>query len=133
MKKIAFIICCILTLSLAACSNRQENPQISKWDCSVNCAEQSTSNEYVITYSDEKLTSQTGALTFYNGNEFEITIHLLNNGEEERRETIPAGGSTCLKQLKENIEYIVGIHADVTEDMHIKLTAYDGEKTDAEP
>ena len=119
MKKIAFIICCILTLSLAACSNRQENPQISKWDCSVNC--------------DEKLTSQTGALTFYNGNEFEITIHLLNNGEEERRETIPAGGSTCLKQLKENIEYIVGIHADVTEDMPIKLTAYDGEKTDAEP
>ncbi|MCB8576109.1 hypothetical protein L0P28_10520 [Dorea formicigenerans] len=58
MKKIAFIICCILTLSLAACSNRQENPQISKWDCSVNCAEQSTFNEYVITYSDEKLTSQ---------------------------------------------------------------------------
>ena len=83
MKKIAFIICCILTLSLAACSNRQENPQISKWDCSVNCAEQSTSNKYVITYSDEKLTSQTGALTFYNGNEFEITIHLINNGEEE--------------------------------------------------
>lgn len=36
------------------------------------------------------------------------------NGEEERTETIPAGGSTCLKQLKENIEYTVGIHADVT-------------------
>ena len=102
MKKIAFIICCILTISLAACSNKQENTQSSKWDCSVNCAEQSIPDEYVITYSDEKLTSQTGALTFHNGNEFEITIHLLNNGEE-RRETIPAGGSTCLKQLKENI------------------------------
>ena len=48
-------------------------------------------------------------------------------------ETIPAGGSTCLKQLKENIEYTVGIHADVTEDTPIKLTAYDGGKTDAEP
>ena len=35
--------------------------------------------------------------------------------------------------LKTNIEYIVGIHADVTEDTPIKLTAYDGEKTDAEP
>ena len=34
------------------------------------------------------------------------------NGEEERTETILAGGSTCLKQLKENIEYTVGIHAD---------------------
>lgn len=132
MKKLAFIMCCILILSLAACSNKHENPQISKWDCSVNCAEQSTSDEYVITYSDDKLTSQTGALTFHNGNEFEITIHLLNNGEEERTETIPAGSSTCLKQIKENTEYTVGIHADVPEDTSIKLTAYDGEKTDAE-
>ena len=54
------------------------------------------------------------------------------NGEEERTETIPAGGSTCLKQLKENIEYTVGIHADVTEDTPIKLTTYDGEERDAE-
>lgn len=30
MKKIAFIICCILTISLAACSNKQENTQSSK-------------------------------------------------------------------------------------------------------
>lgn len=130
MKKIAFIMCCILILSLAACSNRQENTQISKWDCSVNCAEQSTPDEYVITYSDEKLTSQTGVLTFHNGNEFEITIHLLNNGEEEQTKTIPAGSSTCLKQIKENTEYTIGIHADVPEDTSIKLTAYDGEKTD---
>ena len=43
------------------------------------------------------------------------------NGEEERTETIPAGGSTCLKQLKENIE-----------DTPIKLTTYDGEERDAE-
>lgn len=38
-----------------------------------------------------------------------------------------------LKTTQKNIEYIVGIHADVTEDTPIKLTAYDGEKTDAEP
>ena len=74
MKKISFIMCCILTLSLAACSHKQENTQISKWDCSLNCAEQSTSDEYVITYSDEKIKSQTGALTFHNGNEFEIRL-----------------------------------------------------------
>ena len=43
------------------------------------------------------------------------------NGEEERTETIPAGGSTCLKQLKENIEYTVGIHADVTEVLFVKV------------
>ena len=62
-----------------------------------------------------------------------ITIHLLNNGEEEQDETIPAGGSTCLKQIKKDTEYTVGIHADVPEDTLIKLTAYDGEETDAEP
>lgn len=56
-------------------------------------------------------------------------ITAKKNGEKQSQ----AAGSTCLKQLKENIEYIVGIHADVTEDMPIKLTAYDGEKTDAEP
>lgn len=92
MKKIAFIICCILTLSLAACSNRQENPQISKWDCSVNCAEQSTSNEYVITYSDEKLTSQTGALTFYNGKNLKLPYIFLitakKNGEKQSRQAV---------------------------------------------
>lgn len=54
------------------------------------------------------------------------------NGEEERTETIPAGGSICLKQIKKDTEYTVGIHADVPEDTSIKLTAYDGEKTDAE-
>ena len=54
------------------------------------------------------------------------------NGEEERTETIPAGSSTCLKQIKENTEYTIGIHADVPEDTSIKLTAYDGKKTDAE-
>ena len=67
------------------------------------------------------------------------------NGEEERTEKFGIrtlewsgqkqsrqGGSTCLKQLKENIEYTVGIHADVTEDTPIKLTTYDGEERDAE-
>ena len=33
---------------------------------------------------------------------------------------------------EENIEYTVGIHADVTEDTPIKLTTYDGEERDAE-
>ena len=61
----------------------KKHTRSNKWDCSVNCAEQSTSDEYVITYSDEKLKSQTGVLTFHNSNVFEITIHLLNNGEEE--------------------------------------------------
>ena len=53
-------------------------------------------------------------------------------GKAGRPDIIPAGGSTCLKQLKENIEYTVGIHADVTEDTPIKLTTYDGEERDAE-
>ena len=88
MKKIAFIICCILTISLAACSNKQENTQSSKWDCSVNCAEQSIPDEYVITYSDEKLTSQTGALTFHNGNEYIFLITVKKNGQKQSRQAV---------------------------------------------
>ena len=47
-------------------------------------------------------------------------ITAKKNGEKQSRQAVQP-------------EYIVGIHADVTEDMPIKLTAYDGEKTDAEP
>jgi aryl-alcohol dehydrogenase-like predicted oxidoreductase len=40
------------------------------------------------------------------------------NGEEERTETIPAGGSTCLKQLKENIGALrVNITPEVDKDL----------------
>ncbi|MGN0251660.1 MAG: hypothetical protein ACI4EH_09925 [Oliverpabstia sp.] len=65
---------------------------ITQWDCSVSCAE--SSDEYVITYSDVKVISQTGALTIQNRNDFDIVVHLLSAGEKEIvSDNIPAGGS----------------------------------------
>ena len=38
---------------------RKANAAI-QWDCSVTCAEESTPDSYVITYSDAKISSKTG-------------------------------------------------------------------------
>ena len=40
---------------------RKANAAI-QWDCSVTCAEESTPDSYVITYSDAKIISKTGVL-----------------------------------------------------------------------
>ena len=44
---------------------RKANAAI-QWDCSVTCAEESTPDSYVITYSDAKILSKTGVLTVQN-------------------------------------------------------------------
>ena len=41
---------------------------------SVTCAEESTPDSYVITYSDAKISSKTGVLTVQNRNDFEMCI-----------------------------------------------------------
>lgn len=132
MKKIiVFWVCLALMVSFVGCSKNQKPAEQSKWDCSITCAEEDKLNEYVITYSDKKLTSQTGVLTFQNRNDFNIVVHLLASGEEERTAEIPAGGVSSLYQIKDDIEYTVGIHADVCENTEIKLMVYDGTETDA--
>ena len=50
---------------------RKANAAI-QWDCSVTCAEESTPDSYVITYSDAKILSKTGVLTVQNRNDFDI-------------------------------------------------------------
>ena len=51
MKKFLSILLMIpLIFSLVACS--KQNEELSKWDCSVSCAEESTENNYVVTYSN---------------------------------------------------------------------------------
>ena len=41
-------------------NSKQDTSQQDKWDCSVTCAETSETNNYVVTYSDKKVFSQTG-------------------------------------------------------------------------
>ena len=58
---------------------RKANAAI-QWDCSVTCAEESTPDSYVITYSDAKISSKTGVLTVQNRNDFDIIVYLLCAG-----------------------------------------------------
>ncbi|MGN1156350.1 MAG: hypothetical protein ACI4TK_09260 [Agathobacter sp.] len=101
---------------------------IAQWDCSVSCAE--SSDEYVITYSDVKVTSQTGVLTIQNRNDFDIVVHLLSAGEQEIvSDNIPAGGSYSFLEATDK-EYTVGVHADVDENTEMKVFVYDGKSTE---
>ena len=104
--------------------------EINQWDCSVSCAAESSADSYVITYSDAEIISNTGALSFQNRNDFDIVVHLLAAGETERKIDIPAGGVSILHQVKSDLTYTVGCHADVAENTEIVVMAYDGERAD---
>ena len=130
MKKFLSILLMItLIFSLVACS--KQNEELSKWDCSVACAEESTENNYVVTYSDEKIISKTGLLTIQNRNDFDIAVSLhQTSGEEEKTVEIKANGVTILHNIEKNKEYTLGCHADVKEGTEIKIMVYDGEKSE---
>ena len=102
----------------------------TQWECSVVCAEKSTPDSYVITYSDAKILSNTGVLTVQNRNDFDITVHLLCEGKQELvSDSIPAGGCYSFQNVTDK-EYTVGIHAEVDENTDIKAFVYDGKDTE---
>ena len=108
---------------------RKANAAI-QWDCSVTCAEESTPDSYVITYSDAKISSKTGVLTVQNRNDFDVIVHLLCEGKQELVSgSIPAGGCYSFLNVTDE-EYTVGIHADVDENTDIKVFVYDGKDTE---
>ena len=108
---------------------RKANAAI-QWDCSVTCAEESTPDSYVITYSDAKILSKTGVLTVQNRNDFDIIVHLLCEGKQELVSgSIPAGGCYSFLNVTDK-EHTVGIHADVGENTDIKVFVYDGKDTE---
>lgn len=104
--------------------------ETNQWDCSVSCAAESSADSYIITYSDAEIVSNTGTLSFQNRNDFDIVVHLLAAGETERKIDIPAGGVSILHQVKSDLTYTVGCHADVAENTEIIVMAYDGERAD---
>ena len=101
-----------------------------KWNCSVTCAEDAADNTYVTTYSNERVISNTGVLSLQNQNDFDIVVHLLTNGQQERTAEIPAGGVSILYELIEGAEYTVGTHADVPEGTEIFLMVYEGKNAE---
>ena len=102
-------------------NSKKDTSQQDKWDCSVTFAE---------TYSDKKVSSQTGILTFQNSNNFNIIVHLQIPDEEERTAEIPAGGVSSLYQISQNKVCTVGVYADVPENKTIELMVYDGAVAD---
>ena len=125
-KRLCIIAACIVVLLLYANSRTKQEEVLQHWDCSVLCAQDSSEDSYVITYSDQKIVSKTGALTFETRNDFDIVVHLLADGEEERvHATDPYSVSTWF-QIKKDTVYTVGVHADVEEGTEIKLWVFDG-------
>ncbi len=130
MKKMfRFIMICIYSLALCACSNLKYDKELKKWDCTVISAEKSDAS-YMVTYSDEKIISNTGILSCQNQNDFDIVIHLLTNNQEERTSKITAGGGLVLYEVSKGTEYTMGCHANVDAGTEIKLMVYDGEETE---
>ena len=128
-RLLSFTIATICTILLCACSQSTDIGDVKKWDCTVTCAEESD-NSYVITYSDEKIISNKGILSFQNRNDFDIVIHLFANGKEVQISEIAAGGGLVLYKVAKGTGYTVGCHADVTEGTEIKLMVYDGDETE---
>ena len=97
---IAFVIIGILAISTMIIFSTYKSSEAyrkakakTQWECSVVCAEKSTPDSYVITYSDAKILSNTGVLTVQNRNDFDIIVHLLCEGKQELvSDSIPAGG-----------------------------------------
>jgi len=117
----------LCAVALCACSAKEEGAQ---WDCTVECMEESDADSYVISYSDAEVTSTDGALTFQNRNDFDIVVHLLTAGKEERTTEVFAGGVSVLYQLEPQAVYTVGCHADVAEGTEIALMVYEGEHSE---
>lgn len=103
---------------------------VDRWDCSVLCTEESTPEHYVVNYSDKRVLSHTGILSFQNRNAFDIVIHILpENGAEIVSEPIPAGGCFSQRQMADKT-CVIGVHADVDKNAEIKLMVYDGDSTE---
>lgn len=104
MKRIFnLVLLSICAVLLCACAKNGSEEEQSKWDCSVVCAQESADDNYVITYSDEEIISNTGIVSVQNRNDFDIVVK------------------------KEQV-YTIGCHAEVKENTEIKLMIYDGEK-----
>ena len=126
MKKKVTIV--LVIISIVAISTMI---MFSTYKSSVTCAEESTPDSYVITYSDAKILSKTGVLTVQNRNDFDVIVHLLCEGKQELVSgSIPAGGCYSFLNVTDK-EYTVGIHADVGENTDIKVFVYDGKDTES--
>ncbi len=128
-KLICVAAACIFAAAALGCA-KEEQYGADQWEISVLCAEESAQDSYVITYGGMTVSSDTGILTLQNRNDFEITVHLSCNGQEEQVFEVQPGGVTVFRQAVRQAVYTVGIHAEEKEGTEIKLMVYDGERAE---
>ena len=128
-KLICIAAACIFAAAVPGCA-KEEQPGADQWEISVLCAEEPAKDSYVITYGGVTVASETGILTLQNRNDFEITVHLSCNGQEEQVFEIQAGGVTVFHQAIKGEAYTVGVHAEAKEGSEINLMVYDGERSE---
>ena len=97
-----FAVAAIIIISAYRSSESYKKAKATiQWDCSVSCTEKSTSAQYVITYSNVKVSSKTGTLTIQNRNDFEIVVHC---SAKASRKSYPAiflrEAATLLRMLR---------------------------------
>lgn len=126
-NKAVILVFMILFLMINGCSKDTKLKKETRWDCTVDCAEKSNDESYIITYSQEKIVSESGTLSIQNKNDFDITVHLSTNGESERTADVPAGGISVLHEIKKDAVYTFGCHADVDEGTEISCIVFEGE------
>lgn len=126
-SKFVVLIFVILFLMISGCSKDTELKKETRWDCTVDCAGKSNDESYIITYSQEKIVSESGTLSIQNKNDFDIIVHLSTNGESERTADVPAGGVSVFHEIKKDAVYTFGCHADVDEGTEISCIVFEGE------
>lgn len=130
MKRLFCLVVGIMILALCGCG--QKDDREGKWDCSVvNALE----DETVINFSDVEIRTDSGELCFQNRNDFLIHLYLYARYEEKPLVTesdIQPGGIFVFYQVKSDIGYTIGVHADVEEGKSIQVMVYDGD-TKQEP
>ena len=126
-KQICFVLISVFILMLCACSDAAYEEPVINWDCTVSCVEASGDESYIITYSNQKISSKTGTFTIQNPNDFTIVVHLSNGSVEERVCRIAPGGTELLSEVEKDSVYTVGSHAEVEAGTEIKLKIHDGE------
>ena len=120
MKRILCIALMCFIVFIVGCGSSEQSADLAAWSCSVTAGEDSD-----IAYSGQKITSQTGAFTLHNKNDFKITVCLLN-GEDENILNMEPGDIKVFDGAAENAEYSVGVSADVEPYTGIALMIYNG-------
>ncbi len=122
MKRLWILL--LAAVLLCACG-KEEKPEGKKWDCSVTVVAEDPT---CIVYSNERLETASGSVSFQNRNAFPVHLYLYRDGFGElvAESEMDPGGVFVFLKIEEGVEYTVGFHADQPEGTPITIMAYDG-------